>query len=64
MTITRRTAATLPFLSFIRASTAPSPRPNILFFFPDQWRPDWTSFTPGLDLRTPHLEALAARGVR
>lgn len=64
MTITRRTAATLPFFPFIRASAAPSSRPNILFFFPDQWRPDWTSFTAGLDLRTPHLEALAARGVR
>lgn len=63
MTITRRAAAAIPFLPLIRAS-APDPRPNILFFFPDQWRPDWTSFTPGLDVRTPHLQALASRGVR
>lgn len=39
-------------------------RPNILFLFPDQWRFDWTSFTSGLDVRTPALEELAARGVR
>ncbi|HET8547122.1 MAG TPA: sulfatase-like hydrolase/transferase [Bryobacteraceae bacterium] len=40
------------------------PRPNILLFFPDQWRHDWTSFTPRLGVRTPHLAALAERGVR
>ena len=39
-------------------------QPNILFFFPDQWRHDWTGFNPELDLRTPHLERLAARGTR
>jgi len=39
-------------------------RPNILLFFPDQWRPDWTCFTPGIDVRTPNLERLAGRGVR
>jgi arylsulfatase len=33
-------------------------------FFPDQWRYDWTSFTPRLGVRTPHLAALAERGVR
>lgn len=40
------------------------PRPNILLFFPDQWRHDWTSFTPRLGVRTPQLDALADRGVR
>jgi arylsulfatase len=40
------------------------PRPNILFLFPDQWRHDWTSFTKGLDVRTPVLEEVAERGVR
>lgn len=38
--------------------------PNFLFFFPDQWRYDWTGFTPGLDVRLPVLESIAARGVR
>jgi arylsulfatase len=40
------------------------PRPNVLPFFPDQWRHDWTSSTPRLAVRTPHIEALADRGVR
>ena len=39
-------------------------RPNILFFFPDQWRHDWTGFNRALDLRTPHLARLADRGTR
>ena len=38
-------------------------RPNILFFFPDQHRFDWTGLNPSLGVRTPNLEALAARGV-
>ena len=37
-------------------------RPNILFLFPDQWRFDWLQSTPGLEVRTPHIAALAARG--
>ncbi|GAB4456756.1 MAG: sulfatase-like hydrolase/transferase [Armatimonadaceae bacterium] len=37
--------------------------PNILFFFPDQHRYDWTGFDiPAV--RTPNLAALAARGTR
>lgn len=39
-------------------------QPNILFFFPDQWRHDWTGLNPELDLRTPNLERLAHRGTR
>lgn len=39
-------------------------RPNILFLLPDQHRPDWLGFHPGLPLRTPHLDRLAAEGVR
>lgn len=39
-------------------------RPNLLFLFPDQWRHDWTSFTKGLDVRTPALAEVAARGTR
>jgi arylsulfatase A-like enzyme len=37
--------------------------PNILFFFPDQHRFDWTGMNPSLDVRTPHLRSVAERGV-
>jgi len=37
-------------------------RPNILFFFPDQWRRDWTGLNPALDIHTPNLERLARMG--
>lgn len=39
-------------------------RPNFLFFLPDQFRFDWLSGNPKLPIRTPNLDALAARGVR
>ena len=41
-------------------------QPNILFFFPDQHRGDWTGYAaPSQDegVRTPHLDGLAARGM-
>ena len=42
--------------------------PNILFLFPDQWRWDWlgcvTSPYGKVPVRTPHIDALAARGTR
>ncbi len=31
---------------------------------PDQLRPDWAGFDPSIPVRTPHLHALAARGVQ
>jgi arylsulfatase len=37
-------------------------QPNVLFFFPDQQRHDWTGLNPDLPLRTPHFNDLAARG--
>jgi len=37
-------------------------RPNILMLFPDQWRADWLGATSDLPLRTPHIDALLARG--
>ena len=37
-------------------------RPNILFFFPDQHRSDWTSLNPALPDITPNLRELADRG--
>lgn len=38
-------------------------QPNILFFFPDQWRHDWTELNSKLDLITPNIRRLAERGV-
>ena len=38
--------------------------PNILFFFPDQHRFDWTGANLDIPVRTPNLNELAARGVR
>lgn len=42
--------------------------PNILFLFPDQWRWDWLGCEDSpygkVPVRTPHLDALAARGMR
>jgi len=37
-------------------------RPNILFFFPDQHRFDWTTMNPELPDVTPNLKRLASRG--
>lgn len=43
-------------------------QPNLLLLFPDQWRWDWlgceTSPYGKVPVRTPNLDALAARGVR
>ncbi len=41
-----------------------SRQPNILFFLPDQHRPDWLGCNPALPLRTPNLDRLCAEGVR
>ncbi len=37
-------------------------KPNILFFFPDQHRGDWTGYRGAQGVRTPNLDKLAARG--
>ena len=42
----------------------PTALPNVLFFLSDQHRHDWLGSNPALPLRTPNLDALAARGVR
>ncbi len=39
-------------------------RPNFLFLFPDQHRPDWLGVNDDLPLRTPNLDRLAGEGVR
>ena len=37
-------------------------KPNILFFFPDQMRPDWDGAWGGIPVQTPHLDALREGG--
>jgi len=37
-------------------------RPNILFVFPDQHRPDWVGYDGDVPVRTPTLDRLADRG--
>ena len=44
-------------------SSAGSSPPNILLVVPDQLRYDWTGLNPAIPVRTPNLDALAARGV-
>ncbi len=39
-------------------------QPNILFFLPDQHRPDWLGCNPELPLRTPNLDRLCGHGIR
>ena len=39
-------------------------RPSFLFLFPDQHRFDFLGLNPALPVRTPNLDALAARGTR
>jgi choline-sulfatase len=57
-------ALTAALMSGGRASAASARRPNILLFFPDQQRPDWTQFNPDVPVPTPNIAALAARGTR
>lgn len=57
MTVLTRRAA-------LAAAAGQTRRPNFLFFFPDQWRHDWTGFNPALPLKTPNLARLAAMGTR
>lgn len=39
-------------------------QPNILFFFPDQHRPDWLGCNPESPVRTPNLDRLCKLGIR
>ena len=59
MALTRRELLAAPALSLGAAAR----RPNILLLFPDQHRFDWTGLNRELPVRTPHLNALASRGV-
>ena len=40
-----------------------SKSPNLLFFFPDQHRPDWLGFAGSAPVRTPNIDRLASGGV-
>jgi len=40
-----------------------SNRPNVLFLFPDQLRPDWMGYEADVPVRTPALDRLVDRGV-
>lgn len=64
---TAAAAAGFPLFSILGARGAERSglnRPNLLLVFPDQLRPDWNELTPGLAVRTPHLAAFAAQGMR
>jgi len=54
-------ANTLPFL--LNCPSRPKKRPNILLFFPDQYRPDWLGLYKKLPIKTPNIDAVAGRGV-
>lgn len=41
-----------------------SNRPNLLFLMPDQLRPDFLSCYGADFIETPHIDSLAARGIR
>ena len=46
------------------ASPEPPKPPNLLLLLPDQHRFDWLGLNPNIPIRTPVVDALAARGVR
>ncbi|MCB1019701.1 MAG: sulfatase-like hydrolase/transferase, partial [Acidobacteria bacterium] len=67
---TRRTflgaagAASLAACGSTQSQPESPKRPNLLLLFPDQWRFDWLGSNPEVPVRTPNVDALAARGVR
>ena len=61
--LTRRSFLARASCAFTAPAVLARRRPNILLFFPDQHRFDWTGLNPDLDVRTPHLVSLARRGV-
>jgi len=59
------TTVGLPLLSALGEGPSTSPpkrKPNILFIFPDQWRAQAFSYRGDPNVRTPHLDRLAAEG--
>jgi choline-sulfatase len=45
-------------------SRVPPDRPNVLLVCTDQQRPDWFGWNDDVPVETPHVDRLAARGVR
>ena len=43
---------------------APATQPNILFIMVDDLGPEWIGCYGGRELKTPHIDALAAGGMR
>lgn len=59
------TASALGAFAIGQSSRAETDKPcNILFFFPDQHRPDWAAWNPAIPVRTPNLMRLAKEGLR
>ncbi len=60
-------AAAAATLAACGSAPVPGPRnvsrPNILFLLSDQHRDDWVGRNPQVPVPTPHIDALAARGV-
>ena len=65
--LTAGAAATAAALTGCGGAQAPGPRaikrPNILLLISDQHRFDWVGRNPEIPVPTPHLDALASRGV-
>ncbi len=65
--LTAGAAATAAALTGCGGAQTPGPRaikrPNILLLISDQHRFDWVGRNPEIPVPTPHLDALAARGV-
>ncbi|EJD6670939.1 sulfatase-like hydrolase/transferase [Providencia rettgeri] len=47
-----------------QGTTSNNKRPNFLFILPDQHRFDWIGANPNLEVKTPNLDSLIARGTR
>ena len=43
--------------------TSPGPRPDVVFFFPDQWNPRCLGYESDPNVRTPNLDRLAREGI-
>ncbi|HYF35069.1 MAG TPA: sulfatase-like hydrolase/transferase, partial [Prosthecobacter sp.] len=54
----------LVFLTLFCHAASAAERPNILLILPDQMRASAMGCDGNLDVKTPHIDALAAEGVR
>ena len=56
-------ALAVPAMSLPAPAGQPRRRPNLVFVFGDQWRAQATGYAGDTNVRTPHLDALAAESV-